>query len=210
MRALQSPQEFSAPPLFVFDLDSTVTGCELLPRLARAAGVEAEMRLRTERCMAGDSSFAQDFPSRVEMLSALPLSRAREIAAGIPLNPRIAEFLRAHPQRSMILTGNLDVWIAPILERLNMAGRCLSSRARVEGDRVCGVACLLDKDIAAQTLPRPFIAIGDGDNDVGMLRAANLSIAFGGVRRPASRVIDAAQLYIQDEAALCALLARYL
>ena len=207
---MEASHRFSAPPLFVFDLDSTVTRCELLPLLAREAGVEAEMRLRTEKCMAGKARFAEDFPSRVDMLAALPLSRAREIAEGVPLNPRIAEFLRAHPERSMILTGNLDAWIAPILARLNMSGRCLCSRARVERDRVTGVDCILDKSAAAQALPRPFIAIGDGSNDGGMLRAADLSVAFGGVRRPARAVIAAADLFISDEAALCALLSRHL
>ena len=207
---MEAPRGFSAPPLFVFDLDSTVTGCELLPLLAREAGVEAQMRLRTEKCMAGDARFTDDFPSRVKMLSALPLSRAREIAAGVPLNPQIAAFLRAHPERSMILTGNLDVWIAPILARLNMSNRCLCSRARVEVDRVVGVEFILDKAAAARSLPRPFIAVGDGSNDVGMLRAADLSVAFGGVRRPAREVIDAAQYYFRDESALCALLACYL
>ena len=105
------PDFGGTPPLFAFDLDSTITRCELLPLLAREAGLEAEMALRTERCMRGEISFEADFPARVGMLRALPLRRAQEIAAEIPLNAALADFLRAHAGRSMILTGNLDVWI---------------------------------------------------------------------------------------------------
>lgn len=195
-------------PLFVFDLDSTITRCELLPLLAREAGVEAEMALRTERCMRGETAFEVDFPARVELLRNLPLDRAQKVAARAPIHPEIARFLRAHAGRSMILTGNLDVWIAPLLDRLGMAGRCRCSIARVEGAHVRGIEALLDKSAAARALPHPFVAIGDGSNDVGMLRASDFGIAFGGVRAPGADVLAAADCVAESEAELCALLER--
>lgn len=206
--------EFKRPqiekPLFVFDLDSTVTRCEILPLLAREAGMEREMALRTERCMRGERPFAQDFPERVALLRQVPLCRAREIVQNVPLNPRIADFLLRHRDRALILTGNLDAWIESLLARLKMEGRCISSRARVEAGFVVGVEQIVDKGAIARALPHPFIAIGDGDNDAAMLRAADFGIAFGGVRRPSAQLAAAADAVIDDEAALCRLLESYL
>ena len=79
---------------------------------------------------------------------------------------------------NIILTGNLNVWIAPIIEKLGMKGRCLCSRAKICDDHLVGIASVLDKGAASKKLPHPFVAIGDGSNDVGMIRAADIGIAF--------------------------------
>ena len=106
----------------------------------------------------------------------------------------------------MILTGNLDVWIEDLLDRLGMRGRCLCSRALVREDRLEGITEILDKAKACEGLPRPFVAIGDGSNDIGMLRRADLGIAFGGVRTLCEGMIAAADRVITDEKQLVSLL----
>ena len=183
---------------FAFDLESTVTRCELLPLLAREAGCEAEMRMRTERAMRGEVDFAADFAQRVALLEALPLSRAREIAASVPVHSGIAGFLQSHRERCTILTGNLDLWIEPLIERLGMAGRCLCSKGRIV-DKKVALSAALDKAEATRALPRPLTAIGDGSNDVGMLRAADYAIAFGGVRTPCPALLAAADAAVYSE-----------
>ena len=183
---------------FAFDLDSTVTMCELLPLLAREAGCAAEMRLRTERAMRGEVDFAADFAGRVALLAELPLSRAREIAAGVPVHPGIARFLQTYRERCTILTGNLDVWIEPLIERLGMTGRCRCSKGRMTNGRVA-LAAVLDKAEAARALPRPLVAVGDGGNDIGMLRAADFAVAFGGVRTPCPALLAAADMAVYSE-----------
>lgn len=193
-------------PLFAFDLDSTVTRCELLPLLARELGIEAEMAARTEACMAGGDGFERSFAARVALLKPIPIDRARRIVAGAPLNPGIAGFIQNHAERCRILTGNLDVWIEDLVAALNMTGRCLCSRAETSGNQLLGVRSALDKGRAAALLPRPFVAVGDGSNDVPMLRAANFAIAFGGCRAPSEELRRAADLVIDDEAGLCVLL----
>ena len=193
-------------PLFVFDLDSTITRCELLPLIARSMGLEDEMARQTEAAMGSELPFAQSFSRRVELLKEVPVSRARAIAAGAALNGEIARFLREYPQRCMILTGNLDVWIEDLVGRLGMRGRCLCSRALVREDRLEGIAEILDKAKACEGLPRPFVAIGDGSNDIGMLRRADLGIAFGGVRTLCEGMIAAADRVITDEKQLVSLL----
>lgn len=193
-------------PLFAFDLDSTVTRCELLPLLAREVGLEQEMAALTEACMQSGADFAPGFAARVELLRAIPLDRARRIAAAVPLNGKIAAFLRANAPRCHILTGNLDVWIEELIASLGMTGRCLCSRASFRENRLLCVETALDKGRAALELPRPFVAIGDGSNDIPLLRAADLAIAFAGSRTPSEEVRRAADVVLSDEGALCDLL----
>ena len=193
-------------PLFAFDLDSTVTRCELLPLLAREVGLEQEMAALTEACMQSGADFAPGFAARVELLRAIPLDRARRIAAAVPLNGKIAAFLRANAPRCRILTGNLDVWIEALIASLGMTGRCLCSRASFRENRLLCVETALDKGRAALELPRPFVAIGDGSNDIPLLRAADLAIAFAGSRTPSEEVRRAADVVLSDEGTLCDLL----
>ena len=193
-------------PLFAFDLDSTVTRCELLPLLAREVGLENEMAALTEACMQSGADFAPGFAARVELLRSIPLDRARKIAASVPLHEGIAAFLRANAPRCRILTGNLDAWIAELIASLGMTGRCLCSRAVCRDNRLLCVEIALDKGRAALGLPRPFVAIGDGSNDIPLLRAADLAIAFAGSRAPSQEVLRAADVVVDDENALCALL----
>lgn len=197
-------------PLFVFDLDSTITRCELLPLLAREIGAEREMAELTEQAMRGQTPFEESFRARAALLSEIPLSRAREIVGSAPLFEEIAGFIRRNPARCRILTGNLDAWIEPLIWSLDMAGRCLCSRARVGGGRILGVESILDKGAAARSLPHPFVAVGDGDNDLEMLRAADFGIAFSGARPVSQTLAAAAGRVVETQQALCALLNGFL
>ena len=197
-------------PLFVFDLDSTITKCELLPLIAECAGLGNEMAQLTENAMQGNVPFEQDFRSRVQLLQGVPISRARSIVFRAPLFAEIAGFIRENPERCIILTGNLDAWIQPIIEKLGMKGRCLCSRARVRGDRLLGIESVLDKGSASRRLPHPFVAIGDGSNDAGMLQEAEIGIAFGGARTPPAHLIASADMLVQDENELIEILKKLL
>ena len=197
-------------PLFVFDLDSTITKCELLPLIAQSAGLGNEMAALTEAAMQGEVPFEQDFKKRVDLLKSVPLSAVRSIAVRIPLNNEIAGFIRKNPQRCIILTGNLDVWIMPIIEKLGMKGRCLCSKAQICKDHLVGIASVLDKGIACKKLPHPFVAIGDGSNDVNVIRAADIGIAFGGARKPPAGLVAAADMLVQDENELITILKKLL
>ena len=197
-------------PLFVFDLDSTITKCELLPLIARSVGLDGEIEAMTESAMRGNSPFEQNFRNRVGLLQKVPISRVCSIVSRAPLHEEIAGFIRENPQRCIILTGNLDVWITPIIENLGMKGRCQCSKAKVCEDRLLGVASVLDKGIACKKLPHPFVAIGDGSNDISMLNAAEIGIAFAGARKPPAELIAAADMLVQDENELIEILKKLL
>ena len=143
---------------------------------------------------------------RVELMRALSVSHAQEIAANALLFDSLAEFVRTNRDRALILSGNLDVWIEKLLDRLNMRGRCLCSRGTVKDDRVASILSVMDKEAAVKTLPHPFVAVGDGENDVPMLRAADYAIAFGGARKTPAAVAAVADRVIANEAELRALL----
>ena len=90
-------------PLFVFDLDSTITKCELLPLIAESVGLGDEMAELTEAAMQGNVPFEQGFRNRVQLLQRVSISSARSILSQAPLYERIADFIRKNPQRCIIL-----------------------------------------------------------------------------------------------------------
>ena len=59
--------------IFLFDLDSTLTRCEILPTVAAAIGRQEEMQRMTEEAMRGDRPFRESFTERVGLLSSLPV-----------------------------------------------------------------------------------------------------------------------------------------
>lgn len=193
-------------PIFAFDLDSTITKCELLPLIAEHIGMGEKMAALTEQAMHGEIPFEESFAMRVELLKSVPISRAQAIVKRVPVYEGIAAFLKTHAQRCIIVSGNLDVWIASLVETLGMRGRCICSRARTQGDGLLGISEILCKDSAARRLSHPLIAIGDGDNDIGLLREADVGIAFSGARRVSDRLRRAADLAIDNETELLAYL----
>jgi len=141
---------------FLFDLDGTITRQEILPEIARAIGVEAEIAELTERT---------------------------------------------------IVTGNLDVWIADLVARLGVP--CRSSTARVVDDRLVGLTSVLDKAHVAREFSGPICSIGDGYNDLGLMAAADLGVAYGGVHAPAPGLLEVASHAIFDSKRLCQLLSEW-
>lgn len=189
---------------FLFDLDGTITRQEILPEIARAIGLEHEISDLTRRTMAGELPFQSSLRRRVEILGAVPVSEVRAIVARIEIDPHIERFIAANADRCTIVTGNLDVWIADLVDRLGIP--CRSSVAQVEGDRVIGLQSILDKQVVAQELSGTLCAIGDGANDLGMMATAELSVAYGGVHPPAEALIDVATHVVYDARRLCTLL----
>ncbi|HEY6780280.1 MAG TPA: HAD family phosphatase [Thermoleophilaceae bacterium] len=192
---------------FLFDLDGTITRVEILPEIARAIGLEQEIAELTRRTMAGELPFESSLRRRVEILSRVPVSTVREIVAGVEVDPHIAEFLAANRERCTIVTGNLDVWIEELVRQLGVDVRC--SIARAEDDRLVELTTVLDKADVAQDFDGPICAIGDGYNDLGLMAAADLGVAYGGVHAPAPGLYGVATHAIFDSKRLCELLSAW-
>ncbi len=176
--------------VFLFDLDSTITSEEILPRISREVGQEEEMRRLTEETMQGLLPFKQSFLSRIELLRDVPVSEVRRMICGIGINPEIARFMRENRDRCYIITGNLDVWIESLVERLGLTGHCLCSHAFAEGDRIQKVISVLDKEKEVSQFVQPTVVVGDGNNDAGMAELADIAVGFGGVRNIAPALLQ--------------------
>jgi len=196
---------------FVFDLDGTLLRGELLPAIAAAAGLNgAAMEAQTMQAVLGGRDFSESFPERVAALRSVPVELAAQAACAMPRYEQLCAFLRAHRDRCWIATGNLDVWIGPLLRELDMAGHCFCAKAQVENGFVTGILSLADKAAAVRRLPRPVVAVGDGANDCAMLAAADVGIAFGGLHPVPEALLRSADQAVEEETALLSLLQDFL
>ncbi len=185
--------------IFLFDLDSTITKQEILPTIAKEVGVYEQMNALTESSMRGEVPFKQSFLQRVELLKKVPVSQVREIVANIALHERLVEFIHTNKSRSYIVTGNLDVWIDGLIEKLGMGKNVFCSKALLEGDYVQDVFNIVDKDAVIRQMVLPFVAVGDGNNDAEMIEAAEVGIGYGGVRPVAPSVLECATHVVYQE-----------
>ena len=191
---------------FLFDLDGTVTTEELLPRIARAIGVQAAIEELTQRTIAGEIPFEHSLRHRVEILNVAPISEVRKIVAGVGLNEHIVSFIRKHSDRCRIITGNIDAWLKDLVENLGVP--VYSSSVSVVHDRIFEITHIMDKGEAVKQFSGKLCAIGEGHNDFGMIAAADIGIAYGGVHRPASTLLEVATHVIYDGGTLCRFLSR--
>lgn len=168
--------------IFLFDLDSTITKKEILPTISQEIGKLSEMRELTEATMRGEIPFRTSFLNRVKILSDINVSKVSDIVAEIPLNEEISRFIKDNRERCYIVTGNLDVWISKLMEKLNIKNNVYCSKALVKNDKIDDVINVVDKELIAKQFVKPIVVIGDGSNDVGMAKIADISIGFGGVR----------------------------
>jgi len=195
--------------MFCFDFDGTVSSAEALPRLAKEAGIEEEMGTLTDITMKGILPFPQSFRLRIKLLSPLPLGRAQAVMDAVPIAPAIAEFIRENRDRCVIITGNLDVYMEPIIAKLPC--RFFTSAAKVDGGQVTGIETLLDKGDTLRMLRdregyRRLVAVGDGANDIPMFEAADVSVSYFGVT-PANELLYPFSHYVVfKEKSLCQLL----
>lgn len=178
--------------LVVMDVDSTLIQDEVIDLLAERAGVLDEVAEITERAMRGEIDFAESLKERVALLAGLPAEALDETARRIRLTPgarTLCRTLRRLGFRVCLVSGGFREVIAPLAEQLDVDGLRANELEIVEGrltGRVTGV--IVDrqgKREALEEFAREFgipdsrtIAIGDGANDLDMLDAAGLGIAF--------------------------------
>ena len=189
--------------IFLFDLDSTITNEEILPTIAKTINAHSYMADITEKAMNGEVPFKTSFLQRVELLKDIPVSEVQGIVLNIKLNEEILNFINKNKENCYIVTGNLDAWILPLMKKIGMENHYYSSKAEIAGDKLNKIISIIDKGNIAEKFSLPIAAIGDGDNDIAMMEKANISIAYGGVRKLSPAVINCADYVFYDEKTLC-------
>lgn len=168
--------------IFLFDLDSTITKQEILPTIAKKIGFEKEMRDLTEATMRGEIPFKESFLNRVELLNKINVSIITEMVSNIPIDENIANFIINNRERCFVLTGNIDVWIFKLMKKLKMENSVFCSKVLVKNDKIERIISVVDKEMVTKQIIPKFVAIGDGSNDIGMVKNADIAIGYGGVR----------------------------
>lgn len=199
-------------PLFVFDLDGTVTTREILPSIASEAGMGDEIARLTQETLSGLIDFPTSFRRRFQMLKHIPLNRIQSVVSNIPLDSSIEKFIRSHSEQCVIATGNLDRWIEPLIQRLGC--KCHCSTSRLEQGRLV-LDSILDKGAAVKSMKarghtNGIVAIGESVNDVPMFEQSTVRIAFGGVHNPVPSILRMADYIARDGKSLCRLLDTFL
>lgn len=178
--------------LVVMDVDSTLIQDEVIDLLAERAGALAEVAAITDRAMRGEIDFAESLRQRVSLLAGLPVDVLQDTAKRIRLTPGARTLCRTLHRlgfRVCLVSGGFREVITPWAELLEVDGlraNALEVRDGVLTGEVLGpIVDRQAKREALEEFAREFgipltrtIAIGDGANDLDMLDAAGLGIAF--------------------------------
>lgn len=199
----------SAAPryLVVLDADSTLIENEVIELLADAAGSLELVADVTDRAMRGELDFAASLRERVATLAGLSTEVFREVGALIRPTPGVhalIEGLHAGGSRVGVVSGGFHELLDPLAETLGLDHWRANRLEVVDGHLTGGlVGPIIDATAKAHALAEwaalegidlcSTVAVGDGANDLSMMRVAGLGVAFNAkpvVRRSADLVID--------------------
>ena len=178
--------------LLVADMDSTMIGQECLDELADQVGLKSRIAAITERAMNGDIAFEPALRERVALLRGLPLKIIDEVfAERIRVSPgalALVHTMRAHGAYTCLVSGGFTLFTDRVAAMIgfheNRANRLVIEAGRIEGveEPILGrdgkLAALLDLTDKLGLAREHTLAVGDGANDLAMLKAAGLGVAY--------------------------------
>ena len=179
--------------LLVADMDSTMIGQECIDELADFAGFKPEVAAITERAMLGQIDFAAALTERVALLAGLDTSVIGQcLAERIRPSPGAATLLRtmkAYGAHSLLVSGGFTDFVAPVARQLGfddyranvlerdggrLSGRIVGEVVDAGAKRAALIAAREQLGIAQEAV----LAVGDGANDLPMIDAAGLGVAY--------------------------------
>lgn len=179
--------------LFVTDMDSTLIDIECIDEVADLAGVKTEVSRITEAAMRGEIDFAESLTRRVAQLEGLPESALAEVyERRLKLNPgaeTLIAALKGAGIHTVLVSGGFTFFTDRLKTRLGFDAAHANALEVIDGklsgrlsgpivDAAAKAAVLRDARHRLGLMQEQTIAIGDGANDLLMLREAGLAIAF--------------------------------
>jgi phosphoserine phosphatase len=193
--------------MVVFDMDSTLIRAEVIDELAKEAGAGERVAAITEAAMRGEIDFDQSLRQRVAALKGLPESVLRTVADRLELTEGcevLLTNLKGFGYKTAVLSGGFTYFGRHLQQRLGL-DHVHANELEIENGRLTGrvVGEIVNGPRKAQLLhrlaeeegihPRQVVAVGDGANDLPMLSAAGLGVAFHAkplVRRQAEHSVS--------------------
>ena len=181
-----------AKKLVVMDVDSTLIQEEVIELLGKKAGKGPEIAAITESAMRGELDFEASLRARVKLLAGLPESVLTDVQKEITLTPGARTLVRTMHKLGhhvALVSGGFESVIAPIVADLGIKHMRANNLEIIDGkitgnltgpiiDRAGKASALRDFANEHSIALEQTIAIGDGANDLDMISAAGLGIAF--------------------------------
>ena len=189
---VSGPLAVRPPRLVVTDVDSTLTTTEAIDLLAEAAGVGPQVAAITERAMRGELDFAASLAERVATLEGLPASVVDEVLPSVQLSQgarELVDAVHALGGKVGVVSGGFVSLVEPLVDELGIDLFAANVLEVVDG-RLTGrtSGTIVDRAYKASQLrawateldvPLELtVGVGDGANDLDLLAAAGLGIAY--------------------------------
>jgi phosphoserine phosphatase len=201
--------------LLVADMDSTMIGVECIDELADYAGLRAEVSAVTERAMRGEMAFAEALRERVALLAGLDaavVDRCREERVrATPGAHALVRTMKRHGALTVMVSGGFTRFADPVGADIGF-DRVVANRLEIRDGKLTGVVeppvhgaeakrrALLDAAAERRISSEEALAVGDGANDIPMLKEAGLGVAFHA--KPAAAAAADARIDHNDLSAL--------
>jgi len=201
--------------LLAADMDSTMIKVECIDELADFAGLKAEVAAVTEQAMRGELDFEAALDARVALLRGLDaglIDRCREERVELMPGARtLVRTMRAHGAYCLLVSGGFTRFAEPVAVAIGFDA-VASNRLVIEDGRLSGTvekpivgaeakkAAMLAAAEARGIGTEAILAVGDGANDIPMIEAAGLGIAYRA--KPAVAVAADARIEANDLTAL--------
>ncbi len=200
--------------LICFDMDGTLLDGEPLEILAREFGKEGEVKKITDLAMAGTINFKESVALRLSLLKGLETRRIREISKTLPLVEGAEELIGKLKKTGFhvaMITGGFDSIAEIIAEKLKIDEFRANKLEEENGVLTGGFNLVVNenkdrllREIAERINANLVIAVGDGANDMPMLKAADIGIGFRvreilskEVKHPVKRMAEIERLLIE-------------